>query len=80
MDTQQAISADSHVDLPWLPDDIFKEAAPQALRDRVPTLTDTPSGRQWTYPGRPWMGGAAGPSAHSVFEWLWQWILSVPAA
>ena len=48
MDTQQAISADSHVDLPWFPEDIFKEAAPQALRDRVPTIVDTPDGRQWT--------------------------------
>jgi predicted TIM-barrel fold metal-dependent hydrolase len=60
MDAQQAISADSHVDLPWIPDDIFKAAAPAQLRDRVPTLIDTPSGRQWTYPGRPWMGGAQG--------------------
>lgn len=60
MDKQQAISADSHVDLPWIPDDIFKMAAPTRLRDRVPTLIDTPDGRQWTYPGRPWMGGAQG--------------------
>jgi predicted TIM-barrel fold metal-dependent hydrolase len=60
MDTQQAISADSHVDLPWIPEDIFKEAAPTDLRDRVPTLIETPAGRQWTYPGRPWMGGAQG--------------------
>ena len=60
MDTQHAISADSHVDLPWIPQDIFKEAAPAHLRDRVPTLIDTPTGRQWTYPGRPWMGGAQG--------------------
>lgn len=56
MGKQQAISADSHVDLPWIPDNIFKAAAPAALRERVPTLIETRDGLQWTYPGRPWMG------------------------
>ena len=55
MDKQQALSADSHVDLPWIPEDMFKEAAPNELRDRVPTLIETPDGLQWTY--RPALDG-----------------------
>jgi predicted TIM-barrel fold metal-dependent hydrolase len=33
------ISADGHIDMGFIPDDIFKENAPAELRDRVPTIT-----------------------------------------
>lgn len=33
------ISADGHIDMGFIPDDIFKENAPAALKERVPTIT-----------------------------------------
>jgi hypothetical protein len=42
------ISADSHIDLPWLPPDLFKSNASAALRDRMPYVTDGPDGPYWT--------------------------------
>ena len=42
------ISADCHVDLCWLPPDLFTTNASAALRDRMPYVTDGPKGRMWT--------------------------------
>src|SRR5262245_50895449 len=42
------ISADSHIDLPWLPNDLFTANATAALRDRMPYVTDGPDGPHWT--------------------------------
>src|SRR5579872_1476052 len=41
------ISADCHVDLIWLPPDLFTANAPAALRDRMPYVTVGPRGREW---------------------------------
>ena len=41
------ISADCHVDLIWLPPDLFTEGAAASLRDRMPYVTDGPRGREW---------------------------------
>ncbi|MGH7092890.1 MAG: amidohydrolase family protein, partial [Stellaceae bacterium] len=41
------ISADCHVDLIWLPPDLFIKSAPAALKDRMPYVTDGPRGREW---------------------------------
>src|SRR5712691_11122130 len=41
------ISADCHVDLIWLPPDLFTANAAAALRDRMPYVTDGPRGREW---------------------------------
>ena len=49
---QPAISADSHLDLRALTENIFVEAAPSVLKTRVPFLTEGADGRRWTYPGR----------------------------
>src|SRR5262245_39329038 len=43
----QTISADCHVDLCWLPPDLFTTSASSALRDRMPYVTDGPNGRVW---------------------------------
>ena len=37
------ISADCHIDLIWLPPDLFTANAPAALKDRMPYVTDGPS-------------------------------------
>jgi predicted TIM-barrel fold metal-dependent hydrolase len=42
-----AISADCHVDLIWLPPDLFTKNASPALRDRMPYVADAPTGPSW---------------------------------
>jgi len=41
------ISADCHVDLIWLPPDLFTANAPAAHRDRMPYVADGPRGKEW---------------------------------
>ena len=40
----QVISADCHVDLIWLPPDLFTTNAPAAHKERMPYVTDGPRG------------------------------------
>ena len=41
------ISADCHVDLCWLPPELFVEKASREMRDRMPFVAETPSARMW---------------------------------
>src|SRR5437868_14940757 len=41
------ISADCHIDLIWLPPDLFTANAGAAFRDRMPYVTEGPRGREW---------------------------------
>jgi hypothetical protein len=43
------ISADCHIDLPWIPPDLFTANAAAALKDRMPFVKDGPdeSGIGW---------------------------------
>src|ERR687891_97307 len=41
------ISADCHVDLCWLPPDLFTSNASAAMKDRMPYVTDGPKGSVW---------------------------------
>jgi predicted TIM-barrel fold metal-dependent hydrolase len=41
------ISADCHIDLIWLPPDLFTANASAAVRDRMPYVTEGPRGREW---------------------------------
>src|SRR5271156_3448592 len=43
----KVISADCHVDLIWLPPDLFTDNAPSSLKERMPYVTDGPRGREW---------------------------------
>src|SRR2546430_1893296 len=43
----ERISADCHIDLCWLPPDLFTANATRALRDRMPYVTDGPKGPLW---------------------------------
>ena len=45
------ISADSHIDLPWLPNDLFTSNATPALKERMPHVADGPDGPHWTSKG-----------------------------
>src|SRR5712692_8313044 len=42
------ISADCHIDMPWLPADLFTANASAAMKDRMPYVTDGPDGPRWT--------------------------------
>src|SRR6266487_3530604 len=42
------ISADSHIDMPWMPNDLFTLNASVALKDRMPYVADGPDGPYWT--------------------------------
>src|SRR5262245_3192168 len=41
------ISADCHIDLPWLPADLFVSEAPPALRSRMPRVVQDENGPRW---------------------------------
>src|SRR5215510_2520586 len=41
------ISADGHVDLIWLPPDLFTKNASAAFKDRMPHVIDGPKGPEW---------------------------------
>jgi predicted TIM-barrel fold metal-dependent hydrolase len=43
----EVISADCHVDLCWLPPELFTANASAAMRERMPYVGDGPNGRQW---------------------------------
>ena len=42
------ISADCHLDMPWMPPDLFVSEAPRELKDRMPYVADGPNGPIWT--------------------------------
>ena len=42
------ISADGHVDLIWLPPDLFTSNAPASMKERMPHVVDGPKGPEWT--------------------------------
>jgi uncharacterized protein len=59
------VSADDHIDLQWLPKDLWQKRVPPQWRERCPRVADTPEGPYW-FCGKdrwdPWGGrkGAAG--------------------
>ena len=41
------ISADCHLDMPWMPPALFTENASNELKERMPYVTDGPDGPMW---------------------------------
>src|SRR3984885_6003591 len=41
------ISADCHLDMPWMPPTLFTENASHELKDRMPYVADGPDGPMW---------------------------------
>jgi len=41
------ISADCHLDMIWLPPDLFTSEAPAAQKDKMPYVADSPEGPRW---------------------------------
>ena len=54
------ISADGHIDIPWLPADLFVSQAPNKLKEHMPQVVETKEGKQWVADGKhlAWVGGA----------------------
>jgi hypothetical protein len=53
------ISADCHLDLPWLPAGLFVENASRELRDRMPYVREGPDGPYWVTKASIWASSAA---------------------
>ena len=43
------ISADDHIDLRWLPKDLWSERLPARLRERGPRVVEKDNGSYWTW-------------------------------
>ena len=41
------VSADDHIDMPWLPRDLWQTRVPAAWRERAPRVVETPEGPYW---------------------------------
>ena len=61
MYTGKVISGDCHIDIPWLPTDLFVTNAPSHLKDKMPHVKETSEGTQWFADGKQlgWVAGAA---------------------
>ena len=56
----RCISADCHIDLAWLPHDLFVSNASQAMKDRMPYVTQGPDGPKWVTKSGVFLGLANG--------------------
>ena len=52
----RVISADCHIDLIWLPPDLFTSNASAAMRARMPFVTDGDDGPIWVSKGGAYFG------------------------
>src|SRR5687768_830361 len=43
----RCISADCHIDLAWLPHDLFVSNASSSMKDRMPYVSQEPAGLKW---------------------------------
>src|SRR5215475_6272719 len=57
------ISADCHLDLIWLPPDLFTSEAPQALKDKMPYVVEKEDGPRWVANNGAQFGLAGGVGA-----------------
>jgi predicted TIM-barrel fold metal-dependent hydrolase len=46
------ISADNHIDLRWLPKNLWQDRLPRRLREAGPRVVETPDGSMWHWEGR----------------------------
>ena len=55
----EVISSDSHIDLTWLPADLFVSDAPQEWKEKVPHVVEIDAGKSWLADGAD-LGGVGG--------------------
>ena len=55
----KVITADTHMDVTWLPGDMFVKGAPDALKDKMPYVSQNNGKAQWEIEGEfmCWVGG-----------------------
>lgn len=58
----RVVSADDHIDLTWLPKDLWQRRVPREYRDRAPKVVDAGEGPQWVCGDERWdlWGGRRG--------------------
>jgi hypothetical protein len=66
------ISADCHLDLIWLPPDLFVSEAPRELKERMPYVADGPDGPRWVANNGAVFGLAGGVGASGTKYQPWQ--------
>ena len=66
----KCISADSHIDIVWLPDDLFISEAPANLKDKMPRAVATDDGKIWIADGSHLgcVGAAALDGEYKLYE------------
>ena len=57
---EKVISADTHMDIVWLPEDLFVSNAPDSLKAQMPRVVETDEGRIWEAEGTSFGFVAAG--------------------
>ena len=62
------LSADGHIDFPLLPETLWSDNAPAALRDRMPHIVETSRGRTWKSAQGESLGLVGGMGAAGLFE------------
>ena len=63
----RVISGDGHIDLVWLPEDLFVSEAPASLKERMPKVVETNEGRIWQVEGA-YLGSVASGGLTSLNE------------
>jgi predicted TIM-barrel fold metal-dependent hydrolase len=63
----RCISADCHIDLNWMPHDLFVANASTKLKDRMPYVADGPDGLHWTTRSGLELGLANGRGSEGVY-------------
>ncbi len=61
--TPAVISADDHIDLQYLPAELFTERLPSSLRHRAPAVVEAEDGPVWVVEDRAWGAWAGGGSS-----------------
>lgn len=64
------VSADDHIDLCYLPPDMWRQRVSKKFRDQAPRVAETPKGLYWMREGKPWgnAGSRSGDGRKVVFD------------
>jgi uncharacterized protein len=66
------ISCDDHMDLSYLPADLWQQRLPQKFRDAAPHMVETDNGRMWVVEDQNW--GTFGRPVGRIIERAWDWV------